>query len=212
MLSALTGMDLWQNVKQTAGLPGPTLCLAVGSPLKAVLRPVSTKREGLRPQDVRLLTEWRNRFSRSFLTEFTATEAQTAEWLINVIGTSENRLFFMVDDPMGRTFAHLGLTNVDWDRSYVEVDNVVRGGESLRGTMTMILREFIVWIKAHLGLQTIEIRVRSDNTAVEFYRKLGFQEISRVPLRQENQPHKTLWVEDPLLTVPLICVIRMMAT
>src|SRR5205807_8901887 len=93
------GRELLLALKNTAGAAGPQLTLAVGRPPVALLRPVATRPQYLNPGDVKVLTFWRNKFVRSFLTEFEATEARTAQWLTQVVGPNSGKLLFMVDNP-----------------------------------------------------------------------------------------------------------------
>jgi len=62
--------------------------------------------------------------------------------------------------------------------------------------MGACLKTLLAWAKNGLGLTDIHVRVRSDNPAVEFYKKLGFREEKRVSLRKTNQSDKIVWVED----------------
>ena len=191
------GRPFLSLLKATAGIPGPSVMIPVGSPTSAFLRPVATKRELLNAADVRVLTDWRNRFVQAFLTEFIATESRTAQWLVEAVGPNEGKILFMVDDPNGRTFGYMGLDYIDWDLSYGEVDAVVRGAEVAPGTMRCALQTMLAWAQGQLGLSKLGVRVRSDNTALEFYRKVGYQEMFRVPLRSVKEPRMIRWVEDP---------------
>src|SRR5207244_10947431 len=114
-MSKSSGRMLLQYLKSTAGSAGPGLCLVVGDPVQAVLRPVATDPSKLNANDVRLLTEWRNKFIKSFLTEFIATEQRTAGWLVNQVGPNESKILFMADDAHGNTFGYLGIDYIDWD-------------------------------------------------------------------------------------------------
>lgn len=176
---------------------GSSLCLPVGMPPVALLRPVATSRERLNPDDVRVLTEWRNRNVRAFLTEFQADEDRTEKWLAEMVGPDDTRILFMVDDLEGRTVGYIGLAFIDWDAGWGEADAVVKGGETPPGTMTKALHVLLDWAREQLGLSNLGVRVRSDNTALEFYRKAGFREERRVPLRKIEEEGMTRWVEDP---------------
>ncbi len=184
-------------LKATGGTPGPSVMIPVGSPTIAFLRPVATKRELLNAADVRVLTDWRNRFVQAFLTEFIATESRTAQWLVEAVGPNEGKILFMVADPNGRTFGYMGLDYIDWGQGYGEADAVVRGADAAPGTMKCALQTMLGWAQGQLGLGKLGVRVRSDNTALEFYRKVGYQEIFRVPLRSLEEPGMIRWVEDP---------------
>jgi RimJ/RimL family protein N-acetyltransferase len=143
-----------------------------------------------------MLTDWRNRFIRSFLTEFTATAERTARWLTEIVGPTPSQILFMVDDADGRTFGYMGLACIDWERGTFEVDAIVRGAEAPRGLMSEALRTLIVWAQGQLQLGEARVRVLSDNTALTFYQKLGFREIRRVSLRRVEEPGMVRWVED----------------
>ena len=185
------------ELKHAAGRPGPKLGLPVGAPTAAWLRPVATRREDQDPRDVRCLTEWRNRFVTSFLTEFGATEPRTARWLADTVGPDPGRILFMVDDLSHRPFGYMGIGFIDWDARSGEADSIVRGGEAPRGLMTQALQTLLGWARGQLGLETLAVRVRSDNSALEFYRKLGFVEERRVPLVRAEGADGVVWSEEP---------------
>lgn len=197
MSTQVPGKVLLKYYKESAGQPGVCLGLTVGKPYSAFLRPVSTNANFLNNADVELLTAWRNKFTDSFLTEFTATPTQTANWLINNVGPDDTRILFMVDDPQGRTFAYMGIAFINWELNYVEADAVVRGGPAPAGTMSAALKTLLLWSRIHLGLSDIQVRVRSDNSALEFYRKLGFEDIKSVSLRRTMEDGRIAWEEDP---------------
>ena len=172
------------------------LSIPVGDPVEAVLRPVVTVAGNVNANDVRVLTEWRNRFVGSFLTEFEATEARTEQWLTEVVGPDPTRMLFMLDDVHGRTIGYLGLAFIDWQERTGEADAIVRGVDELPGIMTKALLALLRWAHRELGLtKALNVRVRSDNPAVDFYLKLG-TETRRVPLREIKEPGMTRLVED----------------
>ncbi len=173
----------------------------VGSPVEAVLRPVSTVAGKLNSDDVRVLTEWRNRFVKSFLTEFVATEDRTASWLTDVVGPDPTRILFMLDDSRGQTVGYLGLAFIDWEQRSGEADAIVRGAEVAPGVMAKAMFTLLGWGHEQLGLETLGARVRSDNPALRFFLKIG-KEDKRVPLRRIDEaglPGMVRWVEDETL-------------
>lgn len=191
------GRRLLTSLKAVTGRDGPCLVLPVGSPVCALLRPAGVSPGALNRADIRRLTEWRNRFVQSFLTEFVATDEQTASWLVNVVGPSDDRLLFMIDDLQGRTFGYIGLAFIDWEAGYGEADAVVRGGDAPRGTMSEALATLLDWARHQLGIGFLGVRVRSDNSALDFYSKCGFVETRRVPLVRTEEPGKVIWREQP---------------
>ena len=195
-MSHSSGRDLFIAVKRTAVRTSPTLSLPVGRPVAALLRPVATASAVIDAQDVQSLTKWRNRFVSSFLTEFESTEDRTRQWLANTVGPDDTRILFMVDDPEGRTIGYMGLAFIDWTALSGEADAIVRGGDAPKGIMTAALRTLLCWATGQLGLRQLSVRVRSDNTALSFYRKFGFEEVKRVPLRRSDHAGMVQWVED----------------
>lgn len=203
------GRTLLSTLKATSGTE-QFLCLPVGLPIQAILRPIATRPEVLNPDDLRCLTEWRNCFVQSFLTEFPATESRTAKWLTEIVEPNDNKILFMVDDLNGRTFGYMGLDFINWETGYGEADAIVRGEEAPPGTMKIALQTLLSWALGQLGLRSLGVRVRSDNTALEFYRKVGFSEERRVPLRRVDELDMIRWVEDNSLNPADLSLVYML--
>jgi RimJ/RimL family protein N-acetyltransferase len=193
------GRELLRAAKAAASGPQPALCLPVGRPAEALLRPVVMRSGHVPTADVRALTEWRNRFVRSFLSDFVASEERTERWLTDSVGPDDSRILFMVDDLSGRTFGYMGLAFIDWETGYAEADAIVRGGEAPRGLQTRALHTMWRWGRTALGLTRLCTRVRSDNSALAFFEKAGFRELRRVPLGRRAVDDGWEWVEDPSL-------------
>ena len=197
------GRALLAALKRTAGTGNPTLCLPIGNPVFAVLRPVGVRPGSIRPADVKALTEWRNRFPNAFLTEFQATEARTLAWLTGVVAEDDGKILFMADTLDRHSFGYLGLDAIDWARGSGEADAVVRGGEAPRGAMALGLTALMRWARETLKLHDLTVRVLADNPALAFYLRTGFVEEHRVALRREDRgPGEVAWVEDPTLAAP----------
>jgi len=197
------GRALLRALKRAAGGADPAPCLPVGNPVLALLRPVGVRRERIHPADVTALTEWRNRFPQSFLTEFEATEARTLTWLTEAVAEDDGKILFMADGLDRRTFGYLGLDAIDWERGTGEADAVVRGGDGPAGAMALGLTALLRWARGGLGLSEITVRVLADNPALAFYGRVGFVEQRRVALRREVRgPGEVAWVEDASLTAP----------
>ena len=209
MCDTKTGRALLTSLKTTAGTSGPAVMIPVGSKPVAFLRPVATKKNSLNSQDVQYLTEWRNRFVTSFLTEFHATHERTARWLVETVGTNDRKILFMVDDLDGRTFGYMGLDQIDWEEAYGEADAIVRGGEAPPGVMKLALQTLLSWAQQQLCLRKLGVRVRSDNIALAFYEKVGFREVRRVALRRTEEPRMIRSVEDESLVDPTLFLVHM---
>lgn len=202
-------MRLLRAAKAAASYPSPALCLPVGVPASGWLRPVVTRPGAIAPADVRALTDWRNRFRHAWLTEFVATEPRTERWLAETVGPDDSRILFMIDDLNGLAVGHMALSLIDWRRGTAEADAVVRGADAPRGFVTRALRAMWEWGKSALGLSSLGVRVRSDNTAVAFYERAGFREVRRVPLRREVSSGEVRWLEDTTLAGPDVSLVYM---
>ncbi|MBN2478791.1 MAG: GNAT family N-acetyltransferase [Parachlamydiales bacterium] len=189
---------LLKNIKKFAGNLNSQLIIPVGNPAIAMLRPISTNENLMNSNDVAFITKWRNRYVSSFLTEFEATNDQTANWLINIVGPSDSKILFMIDDLNNQPFGYMGISFINWERNYGEADAIVRGAYAPPGTMTMALKTLINWSKTTLGLKEIGVRVRSDNSALAFYKKFGFIEEKRIPLKKIKNSQKICFVENAL--------------
>ena len=196
-MSAGAGRQLLRSLKDATRAGSSALVLPVGHPVRAVLRPIATVPGAIDAQDVRCLTEWRNRHVKSFLTEFVAHDARTAQWLQQSIHDNDGKLLFMLDALDGTRLGHLGLGFIDWKRGYGEADAIVSGGASPPGLMKAALRTLLRWAEEQLGLHSLAVRVRSDNPAVAFYEKTGFREWQRVPIAARACAESTNWHEAP---------------
>lgn len=191
----MKNLNLFLALKKTAGSE-VELVLPVGKPVEAVLRPIATDAKRINIQDVQLLSEWRNRFVKSFLTEFNAHNERTITWLTHSVAEDQGKLMFMIDSLDGISIGHVGLGFIDWNTGYVEADAIVRGGSARKGLMKEALQLLLRWAKTSLGLNDAWVRVRSDNPAVHFYQKVGFVEIKRIPLSKKNNGDTLIWYED----------------
>lgn len=192
-----SGQQLLAALKSTSKSGHASLVLPVGRPARALIRPVATVPGHLDPEDVRLLTEWRNRHVKSFLTEFVANDERTAQWLTQSVHANPSKMLFMVESLAGERFGHIGLGFIDWNAGYGEADAIVSGGGSPKGLMKESLQTLLRWARDVLGLHQLAVRVRSDNSAVDFYRKVGFVEYQRIPLAAEITGDGVNWFESP---------------
>jgi len=159
------------------------------------LRPVNTQSPLAR--DVELLSQWRNKNVKSFLTEFDSTQERTLRWLTQSVDHDDSRIIFMIENNEdGKIFGYIGLASIGWDGRSAEVDSVVRGVQGLPGLMSAALRALVRWGESELGLLTFSVRVLADNPALSFYQKLGFAESHRVSLVAEKVTDGVVWRED----------------
>jgi len=205
----MNGKFFLSYLKTLPGVDNPSMVVPVGNPVEAFLRPVTTEPTKLNKKDVRVLTQWRNRYVSSFLTQFEATENRTVHWLVDIVRNNDNKILFMLDDINGVTLGYMGLDFINWPNKSGELDAIVRGRNEKPGLMSQALLTLIAWARTYLGLNHFEVRVRSDNRAIEFYRKLGFVEKKRIPLRHVVQENKISFVEDEKLEVSPVSLVKM---
>lgn len=203
------GSELLRAIKAAANKNGTNLAIPVGRPPEYFIRPIPTSREGLIDRDVSALTDWRNRFVNSFLTEFVATKQQTAQWLVDYVRDNNSKIIFMVEYPNGEAFGYMGLDFINWEKAYGEADSIVKGGHSPHGAMKRALQTLLHWAQEQLGIDTLCVRVRSDNSALEFYKKVGFREFKRIGLRKTEDKNMIKWVEDVSMQSPVVSLVYM---
>lgn len=132
-----------------------------------------------------LLAQWRGENSRAFPSQFPVTHAGTARWLSQGLLDNPDRMLFLVCTRFGQPVGHVGVADFLNDDGRMEAENIVRGVTGTApGLMTRAMQTLIAWAR-QLGARHLHLRVFSDNAhAVDFYRKLGFQDADLIPLRK----------------------------
>lgn len=192
--------ELLKLIKSTLSVEKNPMVIPVGNPVIAFLRPLVLKKEIQNKGDIEALTNYRNKFKKSFLTEFEANVEQTSNWLDTVVAENPSKIIFMVDDINLKTIGYMGLDFINWEEAHGEADAIVRGEEAPKGLMTQALTTLLSWAHNTLKLKSISVRVLSDNKAVTFYKKLGFVEKEQIPLKKLASEDIVSWIEDSSLT------------
>lgn len=109
----------------------------------------------------------------------------TRDWLKKSVLRENERILFVVVDPIGTRLGHLGLWFRDADT--LELDNVVKSPDcNVKGVMshaTMVLGR---WVREFVGVRKISLRVDVENNhAIRFYKQIGFSENGKVPIGTE---------------------------
>jgi len=140
------------------------------------LVPVNCSEKNIDSEVVALLTHARNSNPLSFLTMFTATEEGTRKWLSQVVAKEHNRILFMLKNKKNHSYyGYMGLAFGDKEGGYIEADAVVRiAKHKIHGLMKASLVGLLQWVRNELGINTIGVRVLTDNAAIAFYEKCGF--------------------------------------
>jgi len=158
-------------------------------------------------ETIRLLTEWRRSNERWYPSVFTVTEERTRVWLQKHVLENHERILFVLIDPDGEIFGHMGLY-------HGEIDNVLRGRKQVvKGGMTAGLHSLMKWCYDELKIKNLYLRVFSDNLdAIHFYKNCGFLEIDKIPLEKIEENNETKWVESEEIDISsaerIFCVMR----
>lgn len=152
------------------------------------------------PEIVTLLSRWREKHSQWFPSQFPVSFDSTKEWIREQNLEKADRILFLLYIAGARKpFGHIGLNRRhSIDRSY-EVDNIVRGKQSIgsRGGMALALKLLEQWSHQYLHVQMLTLRVFLDNRrAIALYKRSGFQIIDSIPLRKIRKGNTTFWKED----------------
>lgn len=141
---------------------------------------------------IRFLAEWRNSAAFYYPTIFKVTEEGTKKWLKDQVIGAKDRMLFMAVTLDGIPFGHMGLYRG-------EADNFLRGRKDiLKGGMTLGLSAMLNWAFYDLELKELHLRVFSDNQrAINFYKRGGFKEISKIPLKKLEEYNRIKWEELP---------------
>lgn len=145
-----------------------------------------------------LLGKWRKKNEIWFLSQFEVTTERTTRWFKhNVIEIPDRLLFIIKANNM--YIGHVGLFRFDFENKTCEIDNIVRGEPGFAGIMGNAVLHMMHWGRDHMGINEYLLKVLSDNSrALRFYTRLGFVEISRIPLMQVEGKDGPEWTEAPV--------------
>jgi perosamine synthetase len=144
------------------------------------------------PLKISKLTIWRNENVNVYPTRFLATPESTSTWLQKLVIENPNRLLFWIIDLNQNLVGHLGVTkNKESDFEY-ELDNVIRGSVSTPGIMSLSIKRLEEWVESEFSTEYLHLKVMESNIhAIEFYKKLGYELVGRIGLKEETQEEIT---------------------
>lgn len=133
------------------------------------------------------LARWRVASAHAFASEARVTAEGTARWMRIGLLDAEDRMLWLVTGRHGRALGHMGFANAVNPRRELELDNVVRGVHSVEpGIMGRALEALTRWADETLRPATMSLRVLADNERARlFYRRLGWRDERRIPLRRK---------------------------
>ncbi len=141
------------------------------------------------------LAAWRQKNAQFFPSQFPVTLEGTATWLRKGVLDVEDRILFLVIDPVGQMVGHLGYANGFMENGLLEIDNVVRGEKDFcPGIMHTAMQELISWAEEFIAPEQIFLRVFADNErAINFYKKLHFVGDTLLPLHKHIEGHAVFY-------------------
>ncbi len=148
---------------------------------------------------ISILAQWRDKNNIWFPAQFRVTFDGTKKWAKEQLLDKRDRiLFFLQAEKSKDPFGHIGLYRFNYTEKSCEIDNVIRGIESkeTRGGMTIGLQLLIDWTYTYLKVERLYLQVFSDNEkAISLYKRVGFEEVERTPLRKKIENDVVSWVE-----------------
>lgn len=149
--------------------------------------------------EIELLAKWRKENSFAFPTQFPVSLRGTKEWVKNsLVGDKTRILFFIKTNTKDKILiGHMGLHSFNFRDNTCEIDNVVRGVKDyFPGIMTLSLIALLNWTKKKLNPKHIYLKVFSDNNkAIRLYKRCGFKEINKIPLKKTEKNNAVIWIE-----------------
>ena len=133
------------------------------------------------------ISAWRQRAMRMFLTQFTATPENTADYLRRLSIGQPDRLLFLIDDGQGRWVGHVGLSGIGAHGA--ELDNLMRGVEGGDPQLIPCAEAGLLrWAFSQLGLAEVDVRLVSYNWLVAtLHEDIGFETSAQQPLFKRLQ-------------------------
>ncbi len=98
----------------------------------------------------------------------------------------QDRILFFVLDEKENFIGHLGFANLCKKNNFIqiELDNVIRGEKNTKpGAMSIACKELINFAFEDLKVNEVTLKTLKSNAhAINFYKKIGFQEYDKIPL------------------------------
>jgi perosamine synthetase len=140
------------------------------------------------PSKISKLTLWRNENKNVYPTRFLASPESTSNWFQKLVLENPNRILFWIIDLNQNLVGHVGITKNSEVNFEYELDNVIRGNVSTPGIMSFSIKRIEEWVEAEFSVEHLHLKVMESNTnAIEFYKKMGYESVGRIGLREETQ-------------------------
>jgi RimJ/RimL family protein N-acetyltransferase len=149
---------------------------------------------------VELISTWRQKTMRMFLTQFESSYESTLKYLKNLAIAQESRILFLIYDATEKLIGHIGIAEVDGNRG--ELDNLMRGQEGGDSRLIFFAEIALLnWSFKNLGIKHSEVLVLSYNwMAISLHEEVGFTFVSNSRLKKYEKDavifHKAVTEED----------------
>jgi RimJ/RimL family protein N-acetyltransferase len=136
------------------------------------------------PELVQLLANWREANIAGFTKVFRVTAGGTQSWSRSQLIERRDRICFLLRQPGGPLFGHVGLSSFDFAARTCELDNIVRGENTApKGIMQSALVRLLDWTYKNLRPAEIRLQTLNDNSrALALYHRIGFIPFALYPL------------------------------
>jgi len=145
------------------------------------------------------LTKWRRMFMRHFLTQFSANEARTRNWLRNVVLADDTRLLFLIYTDDRVMIGNFGVCNIS--SGSAELDNLIRGEKGGDAQLIYFAELSLMdWLYSTCLVSEIYLHVFSNNSrTLALHSSVGFvMHAAHALTRHENGGEIHYRVCDPI--------------
>ena len=156
------------------------------------------------PDCVKLLTRWRIENPSLSPARFPVSEERTEKWLRKSILDNEFRVMFMIKNSENKSVGHIGLSQMDFLRSSVRIDSVMKGVKNESpGIMQRAIEYLKDWCRDILEADYADLVVLNDNVrAINLYHRCGFIDDRLIPLKRVDDNEEINWIEDESIVDP----------
>lgn len=146
---------------------------------------------------IRLLARWRSENMVGFPREETISIDGTRDWIRKQLIEREDRILFLLMDSNHRLVAHAGFSNINFESSICEFDNIIKGEKNTeKGLMMRACSVLIYWAYDMLKIRSLWVKCFYDNfPAVALYHRLGFKPCQLEPIRKIQADACTRWID-----------------
>jgi RimJ/RimL family protein N-acetyltransferase len=132
-------------------------------------------------ESISVLSQWRLLGRDAAASRFPHGREGTWGWLARHVLEVPDRLLFWVKGQGGTPIGMVGLSNFDFTRQQVELDNLVRGqADLLPGVMYCSVQTLLGWTFQTFAVTAITVQVGPENVrAIRLFGRCGFGKVSR---------------------------------